>query len=809
MLKSYLKIAVRGLIKHKLYAIINIFGLAIGLACCLIVLGHISYEFSFEDFHKNKDRIYRLNSRYVSPDEDMYSAQVQSPLGEVLTDEIPEIEKVAIFRQLGAVNLQIGEKSFISENELDWAGYKHGGNVICANPDYLSVFTFPLLVGNPKTALDEPYSVLISENAAREFFHGENPMGQIIKLNQNMPCQVTGILKNIPENTQMYCDLIVSRATLESMGEVNNDWTDLRGDYVYVLLKKGADPNAVAQKIPAVLKPHLEPEEAKKYSYDLQALDKIYFAAIGSGRHGELTPLGEASMLYMIGFIAGFILLLAIANFVNLATARSAERTKEVGVRKVFGAYRSHLIKQFLGESMLITSISVVIGLAIYEVFKGLIRPMLPREALADFYSNPMMLISLIALILVVGLMAGFYPALYLSRFRPIAVLQNKSGIKSTRSWLRKGLVVFQFTIAIAFICCTAILFNQMHFITGIDPGFDTTNMLLLDFKGETAAADCSLMKSEIVNHNRILSITASSSPPGRKGYSFYGFFPDENRRDEDRIVVKRFMTDYDFISTFGLKLIEGRNFSESVPSDKNHAIIMNESAAKELHISSPIGHRFYGRGDNYYEVIGVVRDFQATPMDYAYQSKAFIMLDPDKCKTLCIKLPSDSISQSLAAIENTWNDALPERQFRYSFLDDEIAGNFDEIKSQIRFFLIFSVLTITIACFGIFGLVAFTAGQRTKEIGIRKVLGASIINIVKMLSKEFIVLIVISNIIAWPFAFWAMSDFLAEFPFRVKIGFGTFIITGSIALILALFSAGYQAVKAARANPIEAIQYE
>jgi len=809
MLKNYLKIAIRGLIKQKLYAVINIFGLAIGLACCLIVLGHIGYELSFEDFHENKDRIYRLNGRYVSEDEDIYSARVQSPLGKVLVDEIPEIEKVAIFRQLGSVNLQIGEKSFLSENELDWAGYKHGGNVLYANSDYLTVFTFPLLVGNPNTVLDEPYSVIISEKASEQFFHGQNPMGQIVKINNNLTCRVTGILKNIPENTQMHCDLIVSHSTLAVTGEVMDDWTNLNGDYIYVLLKKDSDPNAVAKKVPAVLKPHLEPDELTKFSYDLQPLEKIYFAAFGTGRRGELTPLGEASILYMISFIAGFILLLAIANFINLATARSADRTKEVGVRKVFGAYRSHLIRQFLGESILITTISVVFGLAIYEVFKVLIRPMLPREILADFYSNPMMLLSLIALILVVGVLAGFYPALYLSRFKPITVLQNKGGIKSTRSWLRKGLVVFQFTIAIGFICCTTVIFNQMNFITGIDPGFDSENMLILDFRGETAADDCKLMKNEITNRNRILAITASDNPPGREGYSYYGFFPDENRRDEDLIVVKRFVADYDFISTFGLELIEGRNFSEGIPTDKNHAIILNEAALEELNITDPIGHRFYGRSDNFYEVIGVVNNFHGTPMNFGYQSKLFIMLDPDKCKTLCIKLPSDNIPQSLAAIEKTWNSTLPQKLFRYGFLDDEIAGGYSEIKDQVHFFLTFSILTITIACFGIFGLVSFTAGQRTKEIGIRKVLGASIINIVRMLSKEFIILIIISNVIAWPLAFWALSDFLAEFPFRVSIGIGTFIFTGAIALILALFSAGYQAVKAARANPIDTIQYE
>lgn len=809
MLKNYFKIAIRGLIKHKLYTVINIFGLALGLACCLVVLGHISYELSFDTFHQNKDRIYRLNGRYVSEDEDIYSARVQSPLGKVLAEEIPEIEYVAIFRQLGSVDLRVGEASFVSENDLDWAGYRHGGNVICANSDYLQVFTFPLLAGNPETALDNPYTVLISEEAAAEYFHGEDPIGQSIKINKNLTCQVTGILENIPENTQMHCDLIVSHSSLERIGEEMSGWNDLNGEYAYVLLKKGADPTSVAAKVPAVLSPHLVPEELKKFSYDLQPLDKIYFGAFKTGRRGELIPLGEASLIYTISVIAGFILLLAIANFVNLATARSADRTKEVGVRKVFGAYRSHLIKQFLGESVLISAVSVVVGLMIYEIFKVWVQPMLAREAFADFYSNPLMSVSLIGLVLIVGVLAGFYPALYLSRFKPITVLQSTAGVKSSRSLLRKGLVVFQFVIAITFICSTAIVYSQLRFITGINLGFEKENMLILDFDGENASENCALMKSEITNRNRILSITATDSPPGRQAISYYGYYTKERRQEEDLIVVKRYLVDYDFISTFNLELVEGRNFSQANPADKNHAIILNESTLKELNITNPIGHRFYSGGDRFFEVIGVVRDFHGTTMDYAYQSKSFIMLNQDKCQTLCVKLPTDNIPQSLAAIEETWNRTLPGESFGYSFLGDIIESNYQNVRDELRFFVSVSILSIAIACFGIFGLVSFTAGQRTKEIGIRKVLGASVVNIVRMLSKEFIILIVISNIIAWPLAFLAMSDFLAEFPLKVDIGIGTFIITGLIALILALLSAGYQAVKAARANPIEAIQYE
>jgi putative ABC transport system permease protein len=809
VVKSYLKIALRNLVKHKLYSLINVFGLAIGLASCLIVIGHISYEFSFENIHENKDRIYRVNGRFAAEDAAVYSAQVMSPLGLALAEEIPEVEKAAIFRALGNLDLKMGEERFVPEEKFHSQGYEHGENVLCANPDFLEVFSFPLIQGDPKTALSEPFSILITETVADEHFLGKNPVGQIIELNDSLLCQVSGVLKDIPENTQLHCDFIVSYSTLQRTSEVSEAWDGFGKDYAYLLLSEDADPKVVEQKIPAIFGRHVPPEVASKFQFELQPLGGIYFSVYGSGRQGELYPAGEASMIYTMGLVAIFILLLAMANFINLSTAKSADRTREVGVRKVFGAHRKHLIRQFLGESLLITFVSVCFSLMFYEIFKAWAKPLLPREAFADFYTNPTMALLLVALILVVGILAGFYPALYLSRFRPIAVLQSKAGIRSGKSFLRKALVVFQFTIAIGFICTTAIVYKQYHYVTSMDLGFDRKNVLVLKFEGERASDNCKLMKNEILGNTKALAATANNGPPGTRTRRYRGFYTDPERKREDMLVGKAYYVDEDFISMFGLEIIKGRGFSEDMASHIDRGVIINESLIRELEVDDPIGYKLYGGEDKVYEVVGVVKEFHGSTLDWAYRPVSFIMLQPEEWNTLCVKLPSGDVSGSIQDVRNTWQVTLPGVIFDYSFLEDDIRNGYAEYKASGTLQLVLSVITLTIACLGIFGLVSYTAVRRTKEIGIRKVLGATVAGIVAMLSREFVVLIALSNLIAWPLAYLLMRSFLQEFPFQVKIGLDTFVLTGLVAMFLAVLSASFQAIKAALTNPVETLRYE
>jgi putative ABC transport system permease protein len=796
------------LARHKMYSLINIFGLAVGLALCLIVIGHISYELSFEDFHENKDRIFRVNLKYRAEDTETYSSLIMSPLGPALKEGLPEAEKIATFRVIGNVDLSIGEDSFKSRYEGGQAGYEYDGNVFCAGPEYLKIFTLPLVAGNPETALKEPFTMLITEPAAQKYYKGINPVGQIVNINDKLTCRITGVLKEIPPNTQLQCEFIVSYSSLQHIDEDLASWEKYNHDFTYVILNENAEIATIESKIKDIFERNVGKETADKFEFELQPLKDIYFSYYGSGRMGDISPHGEASMMIEMGVVAGFVLLLAIANFINLSTARSSDRTREVGVRKVFGAHKAELIKQFIGESIIITFISIVIGLIAYEIFKIIIQDSLPRQMLADFYNNIIMVIIVAALTIVVGVLAGYYPALYLSRFRPIAVLQGKTGFRSSRSLLRKGLVVFQFTIAIGFICSTAILFRQTNFIMNMEPGFDKENMLVINLIGKKAAENASILKSEIQKNNQVLSITATNAPPGAQAYTSYVYYKDQSFEDSSRVVFKKFCVDKSFVSTFGLEVIRGQSFSEFGSVDGINAVMVTEAVVNELKITEPIGHKLY-RKDGLVEIIGVLKDFHGTPLNYSYRSQIILSPEPEELTTLVVKLPPEDISASVTAIKDTWNSTFPGKTFDYTFLDDLIESNYNEDKGSVTMFTVISALAILIACLGIFGLVSFTAEKKTKEIGIRKVLGASVPNIIKMLSREFVILIALSNLIAWPLAYLMMQSFLEWFPFRVTIGPGTFILTGIAALALALLTSSFQAFKAAAANPVEALRHE
>jgi len=719
------------------------------------------------------------------------------------------VEDAAVFRIWELTSLKIGEERSKIVNKYQSAGYAHGKKLIFADPEYLRVFTFPLREGNPKTALVEPFSVLITEQAAAEYFPQQDPIGQIIQINDKIDCRITGILQTLPQNTQLYCDFIVSYSTLERLDEEIFAWDQFESDYVYLLLDERADPAVVAHKIPAIIGKNMSPEEAAKYSFRLHHLPDIYFNVLGSGNRGEIYPAGEASFIYSVGLVALFILLLAIANFINLSTARSADRMMEVGIRKTMGAFRLQLIRQYLGESVIMALISMFIGVLLYEVLKLKANEVLPREALADFYNNPIMLVSVIVLVLAIGIFAGFYPALYLSRFSPIAVLQGKFGVKSSKSLLRKTLVIIQFTIAIVFIFCTTIVIRQIKMMTSMNLGFDTENILIIDFEGERATENCRLVKNEILQNNRVLSATACNCPPGRKEYWFGRFYPDENRNKEDLFVAKLFITDHDFMTTFGLELLEGPGFSKDVVSGTGHELVISESMAKALNMDQPIGSRLYGGGDAFYNIVGLVRDFHGSTLNQGYKSATAIRIKAEDCTSLAVKLSGEDLTQSIAGIKETWDQTMPGYQFDYSFLDMEISHNYDEYRSQSKAFLVLAFFAITIACLGVFGLVSYTAERRTKELGIRKVLGASATGIVSLLTKEFVILIAIANAIAFPFGYLLMTDFLRWFPFRVGMGPGTFLFVGGTAIFFALLTASFQSIRAALANPVDALRCE
>ncbi|MCX6640241.1 MAG: ABC transporter permease [bacterium] len=808
MIRNYLLSALRNIAKQKLYTSINIFGLAIGLALCLLILSNISYELSFESNQLNRDRIYRLNGEYHSAETEIYSARVMAPLGSAITDEITEVEKAATFRVSRINAVKIGDERVKVVDPNPGALFIHHDKMIFANPDFLDVFTMPLLHGNPKTVLREPFTLLITEKAALKYFETSDPVGETIKINDEFECQVVGILKDIPQNTQLYCDFLISYSTLEKIGADVKSWDVFATDYVYILLPKNVDPIAIERKLPAILSKHLDSNAVGKYKFDLQPLKDIYFSAIGSGRSGELSPIGVVADMVPYGLMAMFILMQAIANFINLSTARSADRRREVGVRKVFGAFRGQLIRQFLGESILIACIAMLLSLPIYELFKQLVNPILPREMLVEFYNNPLMVASIIGLIFLVGVIAGFYPAFHLSRFKTITVLQGKSDSKSTKSWLRRILVVFQFTTAIIFILVSITIYRQVKYVTSYDLGFNQKNIIVLDFNSENRANDCQLMKSELIKSVNVSAATMTNNPLGRKNRSYCIFYLNENRLEGEERYADLIYADQDYTTFFGLELVQGRTFSNEHPDDAVNGVIVNESTLKELGIEQPIGYKLY-TNNGFLEIIGVVKNYYGTLMATGYVSASFITINPEKFETLVLKPAPGNLAAAIIAIEKVWKATLPGQDFKYSFLDDEIRNNYSEYSDSGAIMLALTLLSILIALIGILGLVSFTAEQRTKEIGIRKVLGSSVADIVRLLSREFVILITIANLIAWPIAYLMMNSMLQEFSVRISLGFGTFLLAGSTAILLALLTVAFQTIKAANANPVDSLRYE
>ncbi|MDH3891741.1 MAG: ABC transporter permease [candidate division Zixibacteria bacterium] len=813
MFAHYFRAAARSLARKKFYTFVNVFSLAFGSALCLAVMGHFSHELAFDRFHSNLERIHRLECDYESGEESFSSAQVMAPLGRAMVQEIPEVENAAVFRMMRLTSVKVGDERARIVDENRGAAYIHHPEVLFTDGSFFDVFTLPIYRGDTRSALVQPNSVLITRRAVDEYFANEDPIGQSVQFNDEFECTVTGVLEDIPQNTQLYTDFVISYSTLEHLGENVSSWSEFNGydggDYVYLLMRDQASPQTMLGKIPAVVERHLTAEEATKFKFRTKSFGDIYFETFYSGNRGELTPGGEWDVLIGFGMVALFILFQAIANFINLSTAQSADRMKEVGVRKVLGADRPSLIKQYLGESVTIAVVSAAIGVLLFEAGKALLADRLPREMLVGVYEHPLMLVTLAGLVLLVGILGGFYPALFLSRYRPIEVLQSKVGMKSTRSVLRKGLVVFQFAVAALMIFCTTVIMRQTDYISSIELGYDPTNMVIVDFEDSPEAADsCRILKDELLSTGQVLATAAVNAPPGRETYRYGAFYHTEERDDEKRLVAKTYYIDDDFLTTFGLTIVDGTSFGDNLNVDASTAVIISESAAKELEREHPVGTLVYGGEDRFYEIIGVVEDFHGA-FHYGYRPTVALLWRPEKTASLCVKLPTGDFTGGMAAIRQTHASLFPDADFRSIFLDDEIDKNYAEGRSQTKMFGTFSILAIAIACLGIFGLVSYTAQQRTKEIGIRKVLGASVTNIVALLTKEFILLLVIANVVAAPLGYMLMTDMLSYEPYRIDLGFGLFAFTALVGLTFAMLTAGLRSIQAATANPVDSMRDE
>ena len=792
MIKHYLLIAIRSFKKNRAYSFLNIFGLTIGITCAVIIFLFGYDEMTYDHHHEKLDAIYRLDAGYNLPNNGGFEkyATAGPVVAEMLVKDFPEIKQMVRIRPLS--------NRVISLPGTDERVYE---KIFAADSNIFKLFTFPFLSGNPEFALDDPMTVVLSEKMAMKYFNSTNVLGETLYFPEDtLSFKVTGVMKNHPANTHLKFDILTSFETLKATGFHLSSWWSY-SFYNYLELEKGVNVNELSEKIKYISRKYIaDQEDGSGYTqeYSLIPLADIH---LHSNLRSELEPNSRASYVYIFLIIGVFILLIACINFMNLATARSAMRAKEIGLRKVAGAFREQLIGQFLSESVIMAIMAMILSI-------GLVFLLLPEvndftEKSLSLFSNSVAWVALIAITLLVGLLAGSYPSFFLSAFRPMETLKGNFRTGTKGNILRKSLVVFQFTISIFLISGTLIVYKHLKFIQSIDLGFDKERVVILPTRSAANAdRDFRVLKDEMKKIAGVNGVTLSSQVPGIElGNNVVRIGWDDDATWSDM----RFLAmDEDFIDVYDIKLIAGRSFSKDFPSDQNEAFILNESGMNRLGWKNPeeaMGQplKWQNRRGR---VIGVVEDFHFMSANVAIEPFIMVMNAPWSVGYLSAKI-SGNPAQVLDQMESTFANTLTDKIFEYNFLDE----NFDkQYKSEAKFMTIFTFfagVAIAIACLGLYGLAMFTAEVKFKEIGIRKVLGASTPSLIRLFIREFSMLVIISFVVAVPIAYFGMREWLSTFPYREDIYPILFLLAGFITLLIAMLTVGYQSIKAATINPV------
>jgi putative ABC transport system permease protein len=761
---------------------------------------HITDELTYDKYHKNPERIYRVTYESDHHGKTTYTAQTPAPLGPALLKEYPEIrDYVRVFRF--DVLLNRGEKRFFE-------------TIHFTDESIFDIFTFPLLQGDTETALKEPNSIVLTEESAEKYFGGEDPIDKILTVNSNRDFIVTGVLKNIPRNSHFSFDFLVP---IEAFFQINSgrreDWGYV-SYYNYLLVENGFSPADFEKKLPPFVMKYIGgnfrdlfgeniDQVPSMYKFHLQPLLKIH---LHSHLEDEMEPNGNITYVYIFSTIALFILFIACINFVNLSTGRASSRAREVGIRKVVGARRGELIKQFLGESFFLSFISFLIALVLVELFLPVFNSLSGKELAISFFGNWTFLVAFLGILIAVGILSGSYPAFLLSAFIPVDVLKGRITAKVSTAPIKKGLVVFQFAISTILVVGTVIIYNQMIFVRNKNLGFDKEHLVIVYDQNRRVVGRYESFKNELLKNPNIIATSASSGLP-------VNIFSKSTARPmgaefDEAILLPVIAVNYDFIDTYGLELVSGRKFSRKFETDAKEALIINEAAAEKFGWEDPIGEMMDVIGGRKGRIIGVLKNFHFSSLHESIEPLV-LYIQPFFCRYFSIRIRSQDIPHTIAVIEKTWRKFAPARPFEYSFLDDGLDRLYRAEMRLGKIFIYFTILAIFIACLGLYGLSSFTAEQRTKEIGIRKVLGASIGNIIFMLSKEFTKWVIVANFIAWPIAYYAMNRWLQNFAYRISISVWIFILSTALALFIAFFTISFQVVKAAVINPVESLRYE
>ena len=811
MIKNYLRSAWRNITRHKFISFINIFGLTIGLTCCLMIITYIINELSYDKFNANADRTYRVTRIFYSRDgsENLHLSAVAPPFGPLLKVAFPDIEKVTRVYPNGTTVLKYKEKMF---NEKNGA---------FADENFFDVFSVNVIRGDKKTALKDPYNVMITSEIAKKYFGDEDPINKTIILdNTKHEFKVTGVFEPFPQNSHMHPNILMSFNTLKDTliyGEKQLETSYSNNSfYTYLLLPKNYNAEMVSRQLNNFLDKYVHmpgmPPNIKTSQTTKLTMEKLTDIHLKSHLDDEIEPEGSMTRVYIFSIIAVFILLIACINYMNLSTARSALRAKEIGVRKVIGAQRKEIIRQFLGESILVTWLALILAM----IFTWLLLPYINGLSHLNLaFSNLFrwnILIGVLSLPFVIGLLSGIYPAIFMSSFKPVQVLKGMLKVGSGNISFRKVLVVVQFSISIILIVATTVVFQQLSYIQTKSLGFNKDHILVTTYSG-TLTKQFESFRQELLKNPAVKSVGRSSRIPSGRLLDDQGAqVIDGGKSVPTQIELKYITTDHEFMATYGMKLAAGRNFSRGFISDTANYVI-NETAVQQLGWKTPQNaiSKDLTYGGTKGKVIGVVHDFHFESLHQPIIPMVFLLPPPSSgyYNSISIKVDGNNVQSAISTVRDTWNHYVPNVPFDYTFLDDRFQKLYDAELQESQLVTIFSFLAIFIACLGLFGLSAFTISQRVKEIGVRKVLGASVPQIVVELSKDFLKLVIVAAVIALPVAWFFMHRWLLDFAFRIDLSWWVFLAAGIVAFIIAFATISLQTVKAANVNPVKSLRSE
>ena len=813
MLKNYFKTAFRNLIKNKFYSSLNIIGLSIGLATCLLIFLYVLDEWSFDRYNTKADRIYRVNNEVKFGGNYFNMAVSPALLGVTMEQEFPQVQQSTRLRWYGSFLVRKGTEN-IQENRV-----AYGDSTL------FDVFTLPMLAGDPTTALKEPHTLVLTEKIAKKYFPNESAHGYVDIVGKSMIINDTGnykisaVIKDIPEQSHFNFNIFIPMS--EDPDSRDDMW--LSENYMtYILLKENADVRKLESQLNPMMDRHVGPQLKRIINLSLEELNKS-----GGYARASLTPLkkihlysnkmfeldanGNAQLVYIFIAIALLILFIACANFMNLSTARSANRAKEVGVRKVLGSQKRDLVQQFLTESSLIALVSLALALATAWLLLPFFNQLTGKTIHAAILFQSKMLFSIVFLVIVVGLVAGSYPAFYLSSFQPIEVLKGKLAKGFKRSHLRNAFVVFQFVISVLLIFGTIVIYRQLNYIHNRDIGFDRNQVLVIqhtDALGKGATG----FRNELLQISGVKNATMSGYLPVNFNRSNDMFFTSTALDQNSAISLQRWRVDEHYVPTLDIKMIEGRNFSSQLPTDSS-GIIINETAARFLGTKNLLNKKLYnfkdinGKQLTEFHIIGVFRNFNFSSLRDVITPMALLFKRDDG--NISVRISGANVPNTIEQIKKKWKTVAPAQPFDYSFMDEDFNKLYTSEQRIGKLFIAFAILAIIVACLGLFGLVTYAAEQRVREIGIRKVLGANVFDVVAMISKDFLKLVCIASIIGFPLAWWASYQWLQDYAYRINIGWWVFLVTGVAALFIAFATVSFQAIKAALANPVDSLRSE